>query len=208
MALDTTQATVLALSTHIPPGEAHPAVLNGFELVIWRGMDGAVNLWEDRCPHRGMRLSFGFVRDNRLACLYHGWEFGDDSGCKRIPAHPDLEPPKTLCATPFPVAERFGMIVLSGSEQEDETWYGVRSIFVPRPLEGLDLPDISDTPWRADGPFFLGTKGAHQIAVALHAVTDSESAIHVTTTHPDTEMRLSLAQALLRYRQTQRQETT
>ncbi|MCV6584004.1 MAG: Rieske 2Fe-2S domain-containing protein [Marinibacterium sp.] len=208
MALDTTQATALALSAHIPPGDVHPAILNGFELAVWRDSAGQLNLWEDRCPHRGMRLSFGFVRQDRLTCLYHGWEFGSDSGCKRIPAHPDLEPPKTLCAKPFAVAERFGMVVLNGAPHDDGTWYGVRTIFVPRPLQDVAIPDISETPWRTDGPFMLGTIDTHQVAVALHATSDGHSAIHVTTTHPDMDKRLSLARALVDHRQAMTQETT
>ncbi len=207
MTLNTTQMTALGLSAHIPPGDVHPAVLNGAELALWRDHDCHVHLWEDRCPHRGMRLSFGFVRANRLTCLYHGWEFGGDSGCKRIPAHPDLDPPATLCATRFPVAERFGMIVLNGSPDQDATWHAVRSIFVPRPLADLRLPEISDTPWRADGPFWLGTLGDYRIALARHAVGAAESALHVTTTHPDTDTRLSLARALVRHRQQFTQET-
>ena len=46
------------------------------------------HVWEDRCPHRGMRLSMGFVRSDRIACLYHGWQYGTDGHCLYIPAHP------------------------------------------------------------------------------------------------------------------------
>ena len=36
----------------------------GYRMVLWRGLDGTPYALEDRCPHRGMRLSFGFVRGN------------------------------------------------------------------------------------------------------------------------------------------------
>ena len=36
--------------------------LFGEEIVVWRDATGAAHAWEDRCPHRGMRLSMGFVR--------------------------------------------------------------------------------------------------------------------------------------------------
>jgi hypothetical protein len=57
-----------------------------------------------------MRLSYGFVRGDSLACLYHGWEYAAASHCVRIPAHPDLEVPNTIKARRFAVAEAGGMI--------------------------------------------------------------------------------------------------
>jgi nitrite reductase/ring-hydroxylating ferredoxin subunit len=85
-------------------------VLDGQERVVWRTDDGRVQVWEDRCPHRGMRLSFGFVRGNALNCLYHGWEYAAASHCVRIPAHPDLEVPNTIRARAFPAVEAAGLI--------------------------------------------------------------------------------------------------
>ncbi|GIS36806.1 MAG: hypothetical protein Ct9H90mP8_2260 [Pseudomonadota bacterium] len=29
---------------------------------------------DNRCPHRGTRLSLGFFSGKQLACLYHGWQ--------------------------------------------------------------------------------------------------------------------------------------
>ena len=46
----------------------------GESIVLWRDGAGKVHALEDRCPHRGMRLSFGFVRGDALNCLYHGWQ--------------------------------------------------------------------------------------------------------------------------------------
>jgi nitrite reductase/ring-hydroxylating ferredoxin subunit len=88
-------------------------ILEGRELVVWRAQGGAVQVWEDRCPHRGMRLSFGFVRGDALNCLYHGWQYGTSGSCLRIPAHPDLDVPPTIKATAYPVAEGGGFILTS-----------------------------------------------------------------------------------------------
>lgn len=100
----------VALSTDLPPGGVMRAVVEGADLAIWRGHSGRVHAWDNRCPHRGMRLSFGFVRGDRLACLYHGWQYGEDTACRHIPAHPDLEPPRTICATAYGCIEFDGMI--------------------------------------------------------------------------------------------------
>jgi phenylpropionate dioxygenase-like ring-hydroxylating dioxygenase large terminal subunit len=100
----------IALGTDVPTGATRGAVLEGRELVIWRGADGEAHVWEDRCPHRGMRLSFGFVRENALNCLYHGWQYGAGAQCMRIPAHPDLTVPASIRANAYTVAEAGWMI--------------------------------------------------------------------------------------------------
>ena len=100
----------VALAQNLPAATATPATVAATELALWRGASGAVHAWPDRCPHRGMRLSFGFVRGDDLTCLYHGWRFGSDGGCRAIPAHPDLEPPKTICVAAYPCVEKDGLI--------------------------------------------------------------------------------------------------
>ena len=89
----------IALQKDVPPETTRAVILSGEERVVWRAADGAVQIWEDRCPHRGMRLSLGFVRGNALNCLYHGWEYSAAGPCVRIPAHPDLAVPPTIRAT-------------------------------------------------------------------------------------------------------------
>ena len=37
-------------------------------IVLWRGPSGAVHACEDRCPHRGARLSLGWNLGDRVAC--------------------------------------------------------------------------------------------------------------------------------------------
>jgi phenylpropionate dioxygenase-like ring-hydroxylating dioxygenase large terminal subunit len=100
----------IALSRDVPAGITRAVGLDDRELVVWRSEGGAVQVWEDRCPHRGMRLSFGFVRGEALNCLYHGWQYGTAASCQKIPAHPDLNVPNTIRANAYPVVERAGMI--------------------------------------------------------------------------------------------------
>ena len=49
----------LALAEAIAPGTSAGAVLKGMEIVVWRNSAGLPRAWEDRCPHRGMKMSFG-----------------------------------------------------------------------------------------------------------------------------------------------------
>jgi len=85
--------------------------LLGQELVLWRDATGAVNAWENRCPHRGVRLSLGFNSGTELRCQYHGWRFAAGGGhCTHIPAHPTQKPAAAIRATVYGSAECAGFV--------------------------------------------------------------------------------------------------
>jgi phenylpropionate dioxygenase-like ring-hydroxylating dioxygenase large terminal subunit len=100
----------VGLSADLLPSMAMPGRVLGTDLAIWRAASGQLHIWGDRCPHRGMRLSHGFVRGETLSCIYHGWQYAADGGCSHIPAHPALIPPKSICATTYACAEQDGVI--------------------------------------------------------------------------------------------------
>lgn len=100
----------VALSGGVETGTSSGTRLLGEEIVVWRDGTGAPHIWEDRCPHRGMRLSFGYVRSDRIACLYHGWQYGTDGHCLYVPAHPDLKVPPTITTWRHSCREEMGMI--------------------------------------------------------------------------------------------------
>jgi nitrite reductase/ring-hydroxylating ferredoxin subunit len=87
-----------------------PVWVDGIELALWRSATGRVAAWADRCPHRGMRLSHGFVRGEALSCIYHGWSYGADGHCLRIPAHPDLVPPDAIRVPVYHAMESGGVV--------------------------------------------------------------------------------------------------
>lgn len=68
--------TPIALSADLLPGTVIPARIGLRDLALWRSQSGRLAVWEDRCPHRGMRLSHGFVRGEALSCFCHGWSYG------------------------------------------------------------------------------------------------------------------------------------
>ncbi|WP_322004717.1 Rieske 2Fe-2S domain-containing protein [Paraburkholderia tropica] len=91
-------------------GAIHRTELHGEGLVVWRADDGRVNVWEDRCPHRGVRLSLGHHRGDTLQCQYHGWRFASGEGaCRAVPAHPHASAPP-IHATTWPAIERYGFV--------------------------------------------------------------------------------------------------
>ena len=54
--------------------------------------DGTLVAAPDRCPHREAPLSPGHVVDGCLECCYHGWTFGAEGRCVRVPSAPDGVP--------------------------------------------------------------------------------------------------------------------
>lgn len=108
-----------AVARHV----VHTALL-GQELAVWRADTGTVNAWENRCPHRGVRLSVGTNRGNVLKCRYHGWTFESGSGrCIERPAHPGQKPPALARARVFPCVEEYGYVwvrLLGAGDGADE----------------------------------------------------------------------------------------
>jgi phenylpropionate dioxygenase-like ring-hydroxylating dioxygenase large terminal subunit len=100
----------VAASAALARGEVRPAALLGRELALWRGDDGILHAWEDRCPHRGTRFSIARVRGNEIACAYHGWSFDARGQCTRIPALPGFAPPAAACARTYAAKERYGLV--------------------------------------------------------------------------------------------------
>ncbi|KAG0604993.1 hypothetical protein M758_9G024100 [Ceratodon purpureus] len=74
------------------------------KLVLFYDGNGAINCFEDRCPHRLAKLSEGQVIDGQLECLYHGWQFNGSGQCTKIPQlAPGAKIPKQACAKTYAV---------------------------------------------------------------------------------------------------------
>ena len=87
----------------------------------------------------------GFVRSDRIACLYHGWQYGTDGRCLHIPAHPDIQVPPTIITWRHSCREAIGMIWVHFGEAANRTRVAgrggrrdvvpVRSLYIDRPAE-------------------------------------------------------------------------
>lgn len=82
----------------------------GEDLVAWRDNEGRAAVLLDRCPHRSVNLSLGKrTSQGRLACPFHGWEFGGDGTCEHIPFNPKAAVERKR-ATALPVVEDYGYV--------------------------------------------------------------------------------------------------
>lgn len=93
-------------------GNLRAVALNGEQIVVGRGKDGAPFALRDRCPHRGMALSKGPFDGQTLMCPFHGWRFGTDGGCRDVPtlSEHDAADFSRIRVQPFPVRESAGFL--------------------------------------------------------------------------------------------------
>ncbi|MEM6449986.1 MAG: aromatic ring-hydroxylating dioxygenase subunit alpha [Cyanobacteria bacterium P01_D01_bin.105] len=85
--------------------------LLGEPLVLWLDDKGQAAAVRDRCCHRTAKLSLGKVDKGRICCPYHGWEFGADGACQKVPQlKPDCAIPASYRVDAFRVAERYGYV--------------------------------------------------------------------------------------------------
>jgi nitrite reductase/ring-hydroxylating ferredoxin subunit len=189
----------VGLSHSIEAGSYAGTRLFDQELVVWRDTSGMAHVWEDRCPHRGMKLSFGFVRGDHIACLYHGWQYDRGGYCQYIPAHPDLEVPKTFKVSVYLTQEQGGMIwtTLSGNPPplpaDFDQAVPLRSLYLDGSAEaaiaGLGIrrliPFASQDPAdtivrRLTETLYLVSTGDDRLLIGIQAISERRTALHLT----------------------------
>jgi len=162
----------VALSSDLPKLTVMPTACDGRDVALWRSATGRLSAWHDRCPHRGMRLSHGFVRGEMLNCIYHGWRFDNQAVCRKIPAHPEMEPPETITVPRFAVAETEGVI-----------WVAEDGIDAPPPTltPGL-LPLRSIEVSRpADEIAHIGEAPVSGLTILVQSLPEGRAMLHVLT---------------------------
>ena len=132
----------VAFSSHVT-GKPKEVRLLGERIMIIRD-SGKVYALKNRCPHRGVPLSYGSQQfPGTISCAYHGWTFDLDTG--DLAAAITDGPQSPICGKvtqpTFDVEERLGMV-----------W-----IFVG---DGEDAPPIDDQlpEELRDNPFVLGAR--------------------------------------------------
>ncbi|MBN8487111.1 MAG: aromatic ring-hydroxylating dioxygenase subunit alpha [Burkholderiales bacterium] len=84
-------------------------------IAFFRNSEGVIGAVEDFCPHRGVPLSLGFVRDGHLVCGYHGLAMGCNGRTVSMPGQRVKGFPAIRS---YPVAERYGFVWLWPGDAE------------------------------------------------------------------------------------------
>ncbi|CAN5462739.1 aromatic ring-hydroxylating dioxygenase subunit alpha [soil metagenome] len=136
-------------------------------LVSFRSQDGRVVALEDRCPHRMAPLSRGLVRDDTIACAYHGLRFNGAGQCVGAPGYGDI--PASFRVPAFATRELDGLVWI---------WMG----------DPADADDAIPTVAEADRPGWTQARGG-ALAYGCHYLSLIENLCdpsHVSYLHPTT----------------------
>lgn len=76
----------------------------GEPVVLFRTASGRAVAFEDRCPHRRLPLSLGYVEGETLVCNYHGLTFDCGGGCVRVPGQKHV--PSRARVRSYPLVEQ------------------------------------------------------------------------------------------------------
>jgi len=120
-------------------------------LVLWRDAAGAARTFSDLCVHRGTALSLGTVEGDEIVCPYHGWRYGADGACTRIPQLEDpTRIPRKARAQSFRCEERYGIV-----------WVALDEPRWPLP----EVPELEADGWRTVfcGPFEWRCDASRQV---------------------------------------------
>jgi phenylpropionate dioxygenase-like ring-hydroxylating dioxygenase large terminal subunit len=96
----------------LAPGATAVRVMLGDQILLARRKNGTVFAINDICPHRGMPLHHGRFDGERVACIYHGWQYGSDGTCAFIPSAMDdqkIDIAKIRTAA-YPCVEQQGLV--------------------------------------------------------------------------------------------------
>ncbi len=138
----------------------------GEQIVLYRGPAGKVAALEDFCPHRGVPLSLGQVREGKLVCGYHGLAIGCDGRTVSMPGQRVQGFPSNRN---YPVVERHGFVWV---------WPGDAAL--------ADAGKIPQLEW-ADHPDWAYAGGLYRIGCDYRLMIDNlmdlthEAYVHTTS---------------------------
>ncbi len=139
------------------------AKLLDVDLVVYR-TSGGVSVARDICPHRGTRLSAGWIKDDRLVCPMHGLCYDHTGQCTKIPSvgNPKARIPPRMRLQSLLSEVRYGIVwaCLEGEPTHPlPIWSGIgddklKKLFIPsgtwnaaasRHVENFN--DVAHFPW-------------------------------------------------------------
>ena len=126
---------VAAWDHELIDGKLLPRTILEKPVLIYRGDSGKVVALDNRCCHRGAKLSNGRREGDDIRCMYHGLKFDPGGKCIQIPGQDNI--PKNLGVRSYPIVERQHLIWI---------WMGDPAKADPSKI--LDFNYLSDPGWR------------------------------------------------------------
>jgi vanillate O-demethylase monooxygenase subunit len=110
----------------------------GRRLVLFRQSSGEIAALDDRCAHRAAPLSLGDLVDDTVVCAYHGFTYGADGMCVRVPSQ-----------THVPYGARVRSYLVR--EQAPFVWVWLGNPVRGAKVEPPDLPELRESGWATLG---------------------------------------------------------
>jgi phenylpropionate dioxygenase-like ring-hydroxylating dioxygenase large terminal subunit len=129
-----------------------PTRLAGRDFVGYQTEAGTLAVLSGRCSHLGARLANGFVNGDRLVCPLHGWEYGPDGFCKRIPAGDGI--PAFARQSSYPVDVRGGQAFFFNRAQIRFPLPFFAGVSPEEILPARSFDLLAESPW-----YFVGANG-------------------------------------------------
>lgn len=93
----------------LAPGQAKPIRRLGENFALYRGHSGKAQVMDYHCPHRRAPMHLGWVEEDALRCMYHGWKFDCSGQCVEQPAE-EAGFARKVAIRAYPTEEFLGLI--------------------------------------------------------------------------------------------------
>ncbi|MPZ13675.1 MAG: Rieske 2Fe-2S domain-containing protein [Chloroflexi bacterium] len=90
-------------------GQSLPIQIMSEHFTLYRGESGTPYVLAFRCAHRGTQLSTGWVEEDDLRCLYHGWKYDGSGQCVERPGESPASAAHVKIRS-YPTQEYLGLI--------------------------------------------------------------------------------------------------
>lgn len=139
-------------------------------IALWRNSTGAIHALEDRCPHRGARLSLGRNLGDRVSCRYHGVEVNGGGDIVAVPAVKETAMQAECKVKAYAVEERHNAIFV----YFDQAGEGAPPLNLPEELESDEYSHMLCTAtWRCNHQYAVDNVMDPMHGAYLHATSHS-----------------------------------
>lgn len=101
---------IAARSEQVTKKKVYKRKIMKTEIVLFRDASGNVSALKDQCPHKGLPLSQGKMRNGNVVCGYHGWAFDGKGACVDAPCLAKDETCPSAVVDSYTVKEQDGWV--------------------------------------------------------------------------------------------------